>query len=229
MELLSHGISLLFSGKLEHQQRQGGSSAVGCALKELRVSLLNSMWEHLFCAMGPHEGSEAAQRQRDEVCSQPPQCLPCRVSRLPPSLGTAGSGTRSRLLAELALLGSSCPGFQPRAAASFSDTETHQHTNLFRRWDSDDTFTTRLIQSTSKWLPRGEVRLCLLAASPQPSLQHQPAATAATLLLKEGIRTAESFSPPLILIWISSLSLVAPLLYERWRQHNRTGEFPGLG
>lgn len=84
MELLSHGISLVFSGKLEHQQRQGGSSAVGCALKELRVSLLNSMWEHLFCAMGPHEGSEAAQRQRDEVCSQPPQCLPCRVSRLPP-------------------------------------------------------------------------------------------------------------------------------------------------
>lgn len=129
----------------------------------------------------------------------------------------------------LALLGSSCPGSQPRAAASFSDTETHQHTNLFWRWDSDDTFTTRLIQSTSKWLPRGEVRLCLLAASPQPSLQHQPAATAATLLLKEGIRTAESFSPPLILIWISSLSLVAPLLYERWRQHNRTGEFPGLG
>lgn len=121
------------------------------------------------------------------------------------------------------------PGSQPRAAASFSDTETHQHSNLFGRWHSDDTFTTRLIQSTWKWLPRGEVQLCLLAACSQPSLHSSLQLMQLHRLLNEGISTAESFSPPLILIWISSLSLVTPLLHECWCQHSRTGGFTVLG
>lgn len=50
----------MFSGKLGHQGRQDGSSTVGCALKELRVPLLNSVWEHLFLAMTLKLGVEAS-------------------------------------------------------------------------------------------------------------------------------------------------------------------------
>lgn len=48
--LLSHGF---YRCSLGSWDTNGGSSVVGHALKELRVSLLNSVWKHLFLAMAP--------------------------------------------------------------------------------------------------------------------------------------------------------------------------------